>query len=132
MAKRAPKMTASDIQYALKELDAWRDGGRGSKLAWNLLEKSIGFSRQTLCTKPEIKSAYDIAKSALAKGLRPRRPKDGDFIEDRVRHLKSELDRYKQLEADWLERWARIAYHCRGKGFSIDDFDKPLPPANRK
>lgn len=132
MAKRAPKMTAIDLQYTLKELEAWRDGQRGRKLAWNLLEMATGFSRQTLSAKPEIKAAYDVAKSALAKGLRPRRPKDSDFMEDRLKHLQGELDQYKRLEADWLERWARIAYHCRGKGFSIDELDKPLPPVGRK
>lgn len=132
MAKRVPKMADTDIQYALKELEAWRDGQRGSKLSWGILEKLMGFSRQALSAKPKIKEAYDDTKAALAKGLRPRRPKDSDFMANRIAHLNSELERYHKLEADWLERWVRIAYHCRGKGFSIDEFDKPLPPVKRK
>lgn len=132
MAKRVPKMTASDLQYALKELEAWRDGQRGRRLSWNLLEKATGFSRQTLCVKPELASLYAEAKSALAKGLPARRPKPEDFLEDKLEHLESELARYKQLEDQWLEKWVRIAFHSRAKNLSIDDFDKPLPAASRK
>lgn len=132
MAKHVPKMTDADRQYALKELEAWRDGQRGSKLAWNLLEKTTGFSRQTLSAKPEIKEAYDAAKAALSQGLRPRRPKNDGYVEDRLKHLTNELEHYKQLEAEWLERWMRIAYHLRGKGLSIEDMDRPLPTINRK
>ena len=125
-------MTDTDMQYAVKELEAWRDGHRGSKLSWSLLEKSTGFSRQTLCSKPEIATGYAAAKLALARGLRPRRAKDSDFLEDRMLHLKSELARYKELESEWLERWVRIAYHARGKGLSIEELDRPLPPAGRR
>ena len=132
MAKHVPKMTGIDLQYAVKELAAWRDGQRGSKLSWSLLEKSTGFSRQTLCSKPEIATGYAAAKLALAKGLRPRRTKDSDFLEDRVLYLKSEVARYKELESEWLERWVRIAYHARGKGLSIEELDRPLPPAGRR
>jgi len=46
--------------------------------------------------------------------------------------LKKELDQFKKLEADWHEKWIRIAYHARGKGISIDDLDKPFPEAGRK
>lgn len=132
MVKRIPKMSDTDIQYALKELDAWRDGLRGSRLTWNLLEKSTGFSRQTLSGKPSIANSFGVAKESLAQGVKPRRPRSADFAEEQVKQLKDQIKNFETLESEWLERWARIAYHCRGKGFTIDDFDKPLPPANRR
>ena len=132
MPKSVPKMSSEDVSYAVKELNAWRDHQRGRKLSWNLLEKSIGFSRQALCTKPAIAAAFDEAKKALSGGVRPRAPKSDDFLTDRINHLEAELTRYKGLEADWIERWVRITYHARGKGFSMNDLDKPLPPASRK
>jgi hypothetical protein len=132
MGKSVPKMTEQDIQYVIKELEAWRDGARGKSLTWALLEKVSGFSRQTLSNKAGIAEKYEEAKTALSNGLRPRIPKSEDFLSDRITQLEKELARYELLEQQWLERWMRIAYHVRGKGYTIDDFDQPLPPANRK
>ena len=132
MTKTVPKMSANDVAYAVKELEAWRDGLRGRKLTWNLLDKATGFSRQTLSAKQEIYKAYEAAKLALATGARPRKPRSEDYQLDRIARLELDLEKFKKLEADWLERWTRIAYHARGKGFSIDDLDKPLPEVARK
>ena len=132
MAKSVPKMAASDISYAIKELEAWRDGQRGRKLTWALMEKVTGFSRQTLESKPDIYDAYDKAKKSLAKDTPPRKPKSDDFHINQISKLEKDLKQYKAMEADWLERWARIAYHARGNGLSIEDLDKPLPPAGRR
>ncbi len=132
MAKVVPKMSANDIAYAIKELEAWKDGLRGRKLTWNLLEKATGFTRQTLCAKAEIYSSYGAAKLALVSGARPSKPKSDDYQVNKIAELEKELTRYKKLEADWLERWVRIAYWARGEGISIDDLDKPLPEAGRK
>lgn len=132
MGKLIPKMSERDLQYVLKELRSWQDGTRGKRLTWAILEKVSGFSRQTLSNKVDIKEEYDKAKLALATGVRPRPPKSDDFLIDKVNQLEKELARYELLEQKWLERWTRIAYHSRGKGFSIDDLDKPLPPAGRQ
>ena len=132
MAKSVPKMTASDISYAIKELEAWRDGQRGRKLTWALIAKVTGFSRQTLEAKPKIYKAWDEAKKALAKGNPPRKPTSDDFHVNKIDQLEEDLKRYKAMEADWLERWVRIAYHARGRGLSIEDLDKPLPRAARR
>lgn len=132
MAKSVPKMSAHDVAYAVKELEAWRDGLRGRKLTWKLLEKTTGFTRQTLSAKEEIYSGYEAAKNALATGARPRRPKSDDYHLEKIEALQKELDQFKELEADWHERWIRIAYHARGKGLSISDLDKPLPEVARK
>lgn len=132
MAKSVPKMSANDITYAIKELEAWKDGLRGKKLTWNLLAKATGFTRQALCAKDEIYSGYGAVKLALASGARPRKPKSDDYQVNQIAALEKELERYRKLEADWFERWVRITYHARGKGFSIDDLDKPLPVADRR
>jgi hypothetical protein len=84
-----------------------------------------------LSSKAGIAEEYEKAKTALSKGVRPRAPKSDDFLNDRISQLEKELAQYELLEQKWLERWTRIAYHARGKGFSIDDFDQPLPPAGR-
>lgn len=126
-----PKMSGLDVDHAVMELQAWRDGERGRRLTWAVLEKSTGFTRQSLSSKEAIKKAYDDAKEALSKDAKPRKPKGDDFLEDRIESLKRELARYKSLEDGWLERWAQIAFHLRGAGLSIDQFDKPLPQAKR-
>lgn len=132
MTKSVPKVSAIDVAYAVKELEAWRDSQRGRKLTWELLFKATGFSRQTLAAKEEIYKGYKQAKLALANGARPRKPKSDDYQLDRIAQLELDLEKFKKLEADWFERWTRIAYHARGKGFSIDDLDKPLPVADRR
>ncbi len=131
MAK-IPKMATADVEYAKKELEAWRDHQRGRQLTWDLLAKATGFSRQTLASRPEIHAGYLEAKNALRHGLRPKPSRSDDYLRDRITHLENELQRYKALESGWLERWARIAYHARGKRTSIEELDRPLPPAARK
>jgi len=125
-------MSTADIQYAVRELQAWSEGQRGPKLSWELMEKVTGFRRQSLSAKREIANAFGEAKKSLRVGRPVKRPRADDFLEQRLQSLQAELERYKQYEQANLERWARIAYHCRGKGFSIDDLDKPLPPVHRK
>ena len=132
MTKTVPKMSAQDVAYAVKELEAWKDGQRGRKLTWRLLEKATGFTRQTLSAKEEIYAGYEAAKKALATGARPRRPKSDDYHLNQIEALERELDEFKKLELDWHERWIRIAYHARGAGLSIADLDKPLPVVARK
>lgn len=125
-------MSETDVTYATIELKAWEEGLRGRTLTWARLEKTTGFSRQALSGKVSIKEAYDAAKLALRDGVRPRKPRSDEFLEDRIDGLERELARYKDLETNWLERWTGIAFHLRGKGLSIQDFDRPLPQAKRK
>lgn len=125
-------MALIDVEYVLKELEAWREGQRGSRLVWELLEKTSGFSRQALSAKPEIATAFGATKLALKAGIKPKRPKESDFLEKRIAALDAEVKRYQALEAVWLERFARYAYHCRGEGTSVDKLDRPIPIAGRK
>jgi hypothetical protein len=132
MTKKHPKMTARDIAFAIKEFQAWGSGERGRGMTWGKVAKATGFSRQALECKPDIYAAYDAACKALAGEVSPQKPKSDDFHLDKIERLEKDLKRYKALEADWLERWIRIAYHARGKGLSIDELDKPLPPVARR
>ncbi len=125
-------MALTDVEYVLKELKAWREGQRGSRLVWEILAKSSGFSRQALSGKTEIADAYAETQVALKAGLKPKPPKESDFLENRIAHLEAEVKRYQALEAVWLERFVRYAYHCRGEGISVDKLDRPIPVADRK
>lgn len=69
MVKRFRRMSDSDINTIVVDLDRWALGELGSKLTWAVLEERFGFSRQSLQAKPEIKAAYDNAKQALSGGL---------------------------------------------------------------
>ena len=132
MGKKKPKMTQADIQYVVDELKAWKEGQRGSRLVWPLIATASGFSRQALSAKQPIAEAFDKAKQALSSGSMPRAPRGEDFHTDKIENLKSEIERYKALEDAWLERFARYAYHCRAKGFSVDELDKPIPVVDRR
>jgi len=125
-------MSKTDVDYAIKEFQAWAGGQRGSKLTWKLMEKATGFKRQSLWSNEDIYEKYLKAKEALATGVKPRKPKSDDFYSDKVARLEKELERYREMEQDWLERWVRIAFHARAKGLSIADLDKDLPPVARK
>lgn len=132
MAKRVPKMSQTDIDYAKKELQAWAAGQRGRKLTWAMIAKATGFERQSLWSREDVYKEYTKAKKALATGTKPPKAKSDDFITDKLAALERELDQYRKMEQDWLERWARIAFHARAKGLSITDLDKDLPPVARK
>lgn len=48
MVKRFRRMSDSDINMIVADLDRWAMGDLGSKLTWGLLEERFGFSRQSL------------------------------------------------------------------------------------
>lgn len=80
MAKRFRRMSDSDINTIVADLDRWAMGELGSKLTWAVLEERFGFSRQSLQAKSEIKAAYDNAKEHCqvawikTKNKQPKRP----------------------------------------------------------
>lgn len=80
MAKRFRRMSDSDINTIVADLDRWAMGELGSKLTWAVLEERFGFSRQSLQAKSEIKAAYDNAKEHCQvawlkqKNKQPKRP----------------------------------------------------------
>lgn len=127
MVKRFRRMSDSDINTIVADLDRWALGELGSKLTWAVLEKRFGFSRQSLQTKSEIKAAYDNAKQALSGGLiktKEQATKEVKELQVEVDRLKTELEAYKRKEAQWLRRWQQIAFHVRQKGIQMMNVDK--------
>ncbi|MEH9240134.1 hypothetical protein RAF34_24015, partial [Klebsiella pneumoniae] len=80
MAKRFRRMSDSDINTIVADLDRWAMGELGSKLTWAVLEERFGFSRQSLQAKSEIKAAYDNAKRALSGGLVKTKGNDSNLL----------------------------------------------------
>lgn len=130
MVKRFRRMSESDINMIVVDLDRWALGELGSKLTWAVLEERFGFSRQSLQAKSEIKAAYDSAKRALSGGLvktKEQATKEAEELHVEVERLKIELQAYKRKEELWLRRWQQIAFHIRQKGIQMGSIDKKLP-----
>lgn len=130
MAKRFRRMSDSDINTIVADLDRWASGKLGSKLTWALLEERFGFSRQSLQAKSAIKAAYDNAKRALSGGLvktKEQATKEAEELRVEVNRLKTELETYKRKEEQWLRRWQQIAFHVRQKGMQMAFVDKNPP-----
>lgn len=130
MVQRFRRMSASEINVIVADLDRWALGELGSKLTWAVLEERFGFSRQSLQAKPEIKAAYDNAKQALSGGLvrtREQATKDAEELQVEVDRLKTELNTYRHKEELWLRRWQQIAFHIRQKGIQMAVVDKKAP-----
>lgn len=116
MAKRFRRMSDSDINTIVADLDRWAMGELGSKLTWAVLEERFGFSRQSLQAKSEIKAAYDNAKRALSGGLvktKEQATKEAEQLQVELARLRTELEAYKQREELWQRRWQQIAFHVR-------------------
>ena len=127
MVKRFRRMSDSDINTIIADLDRWALGELGSKLTWAVLEERFGFSRQSLQAKSEIKAAYDNAKRALSGGLvktKEQATKEAEGLQVEVAPLKAELNAYKRKEERWLCRWQQIAFHVRQKGIQMASVDK--------
>ncbi|MCT8343161.1 protein kinase [Photorhabdus kleinii] len=133
MVKRFRRMSDSDINSIIADLERWALGEFGSKLTWAVLEERFGFSRQSLQAKSEIKAAYDNAKRLLSGGLvktKDQATKEAKELQVEVERLKTELEAYKLKEERWLRRWQQIAFHIRQKGIQMLSVDKkPLEEA---
>jgi len=123
-------MANTDVKSIIADLDRWAAGQLGSKLTWAILEERSGFSRQSLQAKAEIKAAYDYAKESLAGGLvksREQATQENDELLNEVQRLKLEIAEYKRRENLWRERWQRIAFNIRQKGFQVHEIDHSAP-----
>lgn len=130
MVKCFRRMSESDINTIISDLDRWALGELGSKLTWAVLEERFGFSRQSLQAKSEIKAAYDNAKRGLAGGLVKTKEqvfKEAQELQVEVDRLQIELESYKRKEEQWLRRWQQIAFHVRQKGIQMASVDKTAP-----
>lgn len=129
MIKRFRRMSDSDINNIVVDLDRWALGEFGSKLTWAKLEERFGFTRQSLQAKTEIKAAFVNAKRELSSGFvktNERVSKDAEELRIEVNRLKAELDAYKFKEEEWLRRWQQIAFHVRQKGIQMVSVDKKV------
>lgn len=129
MVKRFRRMSDSEINTIVADLDRWALGELGSKLTWAVLEERFGFSRQSLQAKREIKAAYDNAKRALSGGLvktKEQVTKKAEELQVEVERLKTELEAFKHKEELWLRRWQQIAFHVRQKGIQMASVDKDV------
>lgn len=130
MIKRFRRMSDSDINMIVADLDRWAMGELGAKFTWALLEERFGYSRQSLQAKPRIKAAYDNAKQALSGDLAKTKQftfKEVGELQMELVRLKAELDIYKLKEEKWLRKWQQIAFHVRQKGLQMSSIDKVLP-----
>lgn len=130
MVKRFRRMSDSDINTIVADLDRWAMGEFSAKLTWFLLEERFGFSRQSLQAKPEIKAAYDSAKRALSGGLvktKEQSAKEAELLQVEVARLSAGLEAYKRKEEQWLRRWQQIAFHIRKKGIQMASVDRRPP-----
>ena len=133
--KRNRKMTQEDVRGIVSELKRWQDGELGLKLNWEKVEKFSGFTKPALHAKQEIKEAFQQAKEALQNPDRKSSSRQKDdyavYLENRAKTLDEQLEKYKNLENEWLGKWQRIAYHLRVHGLSIEDVDRELPAIMR-
>lgn len=131
--KKLARMKPEDVQSILYELDAWEQGERGKKLAWDILERLSGFSRQSLWAKSEIKNRFDSVKESLRRGIdKSDSNQYRKTLEQRIEALESEIIQLKQQKNHWLELWARYEYNARVIGIDTARLEQPLPALNRK
>jgi len=129
MPKKHRRMSESDINAIILDLDRWAMGQFGSKLTWAILEQRHSFSRQSLQEKSGIKAAYHNAKQALSGGLvitQKAAVEENEELRIEIGRLSEEIAEYKRKESLWQQRWQRIAFHIRQKGVQMNDVDKPI------
>lgn len=123
------RITEIDRTMIVRELEKWRDGQLGSKLTWEVLERTYGYSRQALQSHIRIKAAYKLAKEALKSDitkLRAKSNEDFESIRNQVETLKAVVADYVEREKEWQKRWQRIAYNLRAKRFRVDEIDREI------
>jgi hypothetical protein len=125
----AVRMSRDNIAAVVSELDAWMRGERVGRLSWDTLHRKFGFSRQTLCTKPEIVELYHSVKDRqkLGKG-----PKSAKTTDERVAALGAEIAHLRRTLDLYDERFARIAFWTHAKGIDLNALIQPLPTRNRE
>lgn len=139
MSKKFCRMGEATIKTIISDLNRFSRGELGGKITWALMEDRYGFSRQALQARPEIKAAYLNAKIALSGELirsQKNASEDVDVLRTEIARMQIELDEYKRMEAKWMERWQRIAYHIRQNGQQVYMVDRgisknSLPPSER-
>lgn len=100
------RMTELDIRMVVEEIDAWRDGERGSKLTWAKLEHIFPFTRQTMYSKESIREAYENAQMPLKIGKKDQLGRNLDhlsYIE--IQRLKNRILALEIQIEEWQKLW---------------------------
>lgn len=132
---RVPKMRPRDIKRVQDELLAFEQGLRPTiTLTWKHLAQVARFTDRTLRSKPELRARFEEVRNGLLGKGRIRRSTGmvHDSLQAANARLRKKLDRYKELENEWLERWIRIAASLKANGMSIDQFDVDLELRNER
>lgn len=97
------RMTELDIRMVVEEIEAWRNGERGSKLTWAKLERIFPFTRQTMYSKQLIRIAYGNTQKSRVFEKTSR----GSFdllsyleiekLKKRIKELESQVDEWQKF-----------------------------------
>lgn len=103
------RMTELDIRMIVEEIDAWRNGERGSgKLTWVKLERIFPFTRQTMYSKESIREAYENTQTSLKIGdkVRPNKADQLTYIE--TERLKRRIRELETQVGEWQKLWITL------------------------
>lgn len=103
------RMTELDIRMVVEEIEAWRNGDRGSKFTWGKLERIFPFTRQTMYSKVQIRNAFLSARTKMRSDLGSTQKKlpvnSGDLENMRLRKRIIELEKQvEEFQRLWIER----------------------------
>lgn len=136
MTKRAKNLSDTDVTTIIAILDGWSD-----KLTWELLLTAIEvrlhqkYTRQALSKHERVLHAFQLRKTNVTEsGSTARRVASSPELElalQRITRLESENARLEVERANFLEQFARWAYHAHSRGLSIEMLSAPLPSVNR-
>jgi hypothetical protein len=132
----APRLSASDIERAVRLLDGWT-----GKLTWDRYLAVLQIEIGHLYTKPGMRkharvlNAWDMAQRRLAEGSRevgPRKGGDAAIAAShrRVATLRAENARLEQENRDLLERFLRWSYNAIAAGLTPERLDASLVGAD--
>ena len=100
------RMTSLDIQMVVEEINAWANGQRSKRLTWSILEKVFPFTRQTMFSKEDIKTAYEKAQIALKTGRKVKTATDSGQVEDiQIQSLKKRIVELETQIEEWQKIW---------------------------
>ena len=123
------KMTDGDIKSILRFLASY-DSPEYS-LRWRQVEEHSKFTRQALQAHPQIKKAFQDAKSKLLaekisqKDAKPQL--DSAASAELVEKLYARIAVLEHQQELWRRRWFCIAYNIRNQGIQMFDVDKSVP-----
>lgn len=124
------RMTNLDIQMVVEEINAWGRFERSRKLTWSVLERIFPFTRQTLYSKEEIRSAFESAKIALTSGKKiESKQAQGDELQ--IQRLKKRIKELEIQVESFQELWVRYEFNTLRHGLDPELLREGLPEKPR-